>query len=368
MMSTTVMSTTVILATVILATVISTNLSAIERSMTGPKRKQEDRGGFTMVELLVAMAIITLLMGVLLPAIASMREASRKMTCVNNLKNIALALDLYHDSNECLPFGAATSASATDQFTGHEWRASGFTSILPQLELWNLYKLYNFNCGTGGCKDIRLGDAAQTTFLSYGNLQVYRCPSGPSGIWVQPRDGHLDASNSGKAYASSYCFNTGRKWGTAYNQYFTLSLAKRDLTKVGPFSANSSTRKSQFLDGLSTTFLVGEADQNDTLTDPAVCCRNDEAVNESFHAFWTEGDHHSMRSTEWEPFPSIADCVYEMGPKNWKECAYVFGSQHRGGLHMALADGSARFFNDQIDISTWQRMGSMQDRQLVAEY
>jgi len=328
------------------------------------------RKAFSLIELLVTIAIIGTLVGILAPAVQRAREAARMVACRNNLKQIGLALHNYLSTHEVFPFGAGTRPGATDEYEGAEWRATGFVLLLPYLEMGALYEQYNFDCGTGGCGDVRDNPAPQTNFLSAGKVGVYQCPSANLDCFIiQPRDGHLDYSNGGPTFPSSYCFNSGRKWHSTRNTaFFARSLASRDPSKVGPFSANSSTSFRDILDGMSNTFLVGEAEQNDLQTDPHDCCRSDDSVQVRRHAFWTEGDHHVMRATELPPFPSIGECVRIARPGYWTECNYTFGSPHSEGLHMVMADGSVRFVSEAINLSIWQNLGSMADGNSIGEY
>jgi hypothetical protein len=209
----------------------------------------------------------------------------------------------------------------------------------------------------------------QGAFLRASNLAVYRCPSGFE-VLIQPREGHLEAANGGAAYGSSYCFNSGMKWGTGPNptQYFASSLASRNPGRAGPFSVNSSTRMAQIRDGSGCTILVAEAEQDDRYTNPATCCLNDGSVNQRRHAMWMEGDHHAMRSTEFPPFASIGQCVQMWKPAQWTECNYTFGSPHTGILHAAMCDGAVRTVSENIDPLTWKRLGAMCDGSVVGDF
>jgi prepilin-type N-terminal cleavage/methylation domain-containing protein len=328
------------------------------------------RRGFTLIELLVVIAVIAVLVALLLPAVQNARESARRIQCRNNLHQIAVALHNYHGSYNVFPFGAGTRPAATDPFTDFEWRATGFTLLLPYLDQQPLYALYDFNCGTGGCGDVPLNPQPQTQFLRQSNLSVYRCPSGFD-VSIQPREGHLDASNGGVTFGSSYCFNSGRKWSpspASATGYFARSLASRDRSRVGPFSANSSTSMRDITDGASHTLLVAEAQQDDRNTNPAACCGGNSDVNLRRHAFWMEADHHAMRSTEFPPFPSIGLCVSVQKPLFWMECTYVFGGPHEGVVHASLCDGSVRTISENIDNMLWQRLGPMADAQVLGEF
>ncbi len=311
-----------------------------------PPIRQRTRNAFTLIELLTAIAIIAILIAILLPAVQQAREAARQTTCKNRLKQIALALHNYHDVHRTFPFGAAAIApkrpracEATEYSNGHDWRTTGFVSLLPFIERAALYDEYNPNCGTGGYGDVSAGARPQSLFLLASDVETYRCPSSSmSDIRVRPRIGHLDESRAGVTGASSYCFNTGLKWVNprrrrpGYNDYFARAMICRDPALAGPFAANSSTTFADIPDGASNTFLVGEADHDDSNTDADVCCLGDVSVHERYHAFWTEGDFHVMRSTQFHPYPSIGDCYaaerYYFTRFNWKEGAFTFGSQH----------------------------------------
>src|SRR5437763_187780 len=94
------------------------------------------RRGFTLIELLVVIAIIAVLIALLLPAVQAAREAARRTQCVNNLKQIGLALHNYHDNNLALPWG-------TGPWNWNDWSAHSL--LLPYLEQQPLYNSINFN-------------------------------------------------------------------------------------------------------------------------------------------------------------------------------------------------------------------------------
>jgi len=193
--------------------------------------------GFTLIELLVVIAIIGVLTSVLLPAVQQAREAARRMSCRNNLKQIGLALHNYHDSHLAFPPGYIASGpysdGATDTTPGWGWAAF----ILPQMDQGNLYEAANFNLPL---QDPKNGIAIQTT------IPAYLCPSDmtPNGPSAVP-DGF--GNTVAMAAPSSYAACAGGD-----------ETATTDATGAGVFYRNSRTRIRDISDGTSNTVLVGE--------------------------------------------------------------------------------------------------------------
>ena len=128
------------------------------------------RRGFTLIELLVVIAIIAVLIALLLPAVQAAREAARRMQCVNNLKQIGLAMHNYQSSNNTLPYGARACCQGT-------W----LVPVLPFLEqtaLYNSWNSFGNNSGLRGYVDsyFRYSGAANTT-VTTTRISAYYCPS-----------------------------------------------------------------------------------------------------------------------------------------------------------------------------------------------
>jgi len=134
--------------------------------------KRPSRSGFTLIELMVVIAIIAVLIGLLVPAVQKVREAAARTRCTNNLKQIGLALHLYHDANQQFPpgyvDGNTNPASTPDNDVGPGWGWASF--VLPFLEQDNVYSRINFKQGVG------IGANAQ---ISQQPLTIYQCPSDP---------------------------------------------------------------------------------------------------------------------------------------------------------------------------------------------
>ncbi|MCA9162317.1 MAG: DUF1559 domain-containing protein, partial [Planctomycetales bacterium] len=127
---------------------------------------------FTLVELLVVIAIIGVLVAMLLPAVQAAREAARRSSCSNNMKQLGLALHNYHDTYKALPAGAwmfnAAGAGSTSCTTGNGRRAPWTVSILPFIEQNNIYDKVDFTKSW----DNGVHSALRTT-----HIEAFKCPS-----------------------------------------------------------------------------------------------------------------------------------------------------------------------------------------------
>ena len=136
------------------------------------------RQGFTLIELLVVIAIIAVLIALLLPAVQAAREAARRSQCVNNLKQIGLAMHNYHQSINSFPQGKSQSSSTFGTMTGYagwgEWSAQAM--MLPYMEQTPIYNSINFNYdmiyGSGGSTNLTASTRVITAFTCPSDTQV----------------------------------------------------------------------------------------------------------------------------------------------------------------------------------------------------
>ena len=195
------------------------------------------RRGFTLVELLVVIAIIGILIGLLLPAINAAREAGRRVSCANNLKQIGLALLHYHDDRQCFPPGYAATApysdGATDTSPGWGWAAY----CLPYMEEKSTYQAINWNLPVEAAAN---GRAAQTV------IKTLLCPSDRAPLSAFDVPDAFGKSLAKAAPCSYAACCGGDESDTA------------EATGAGIFYRNSKTRMAEITDGTSHTILIGE--------------------------------------------------------------------------------------------------------------
>jgi len=198
--------------------------------------KSVARKAFTLVELLVVIAIIGILIGLLLPAVQKVRETANRISCVNNLRQIGLALHNYHDTHESLPPGyLATSYyfdGATETTPGWGWA----TFILPDLEQDNLYRSIDFALPI---------QALQNAAAIQQTIKLFLCPSD---LWTGPFAVPGAFGNPlAMAAPSSYVACCG---GDESDTFGPIGL--------GVFYRNSRTRLTDITDGTSNTIMVGD--------------------------------------------------------------------------------------------------------------
>ena len=198
--------------------------------------------GFTLIELLVVIAIIAVLIALLLPAVQSAREAARRAQCVNNLKQLGLAMHNYHSAMNALPWG--------DGPWWIEW--SAHTLLLPYIEQGTLYNSVNFSDTQPMGLASFLGHPVNTT-VSYARLTGFTCPSDPDRL-TGPDGGNNYMANSGSAPNCDY---GGNAWAPSWSGPMAGPFIFSD-SGVSTTFGGSSVGFASIRDGLSNTAAFSE--------------------------------------------------------------------------------------------------------------
>jgi prepilin-type N-terminal cleavage/methylation domain-containing protein/prepilin-type processing-associated H-X9-DG protein len=292
------------------------------------------RRGFTLIELLVVIAIIGVLIALLLPAVQSAREAARRAQCVNNLKQIALAAQNYHDQVGAFPIG---SPLLTEPLFGNPCYVeshSTFVAMLPQFEQQSLFNAMNFS------RSIYVNE----------NQTVFR--TGCSTLWC-PSDGRISRESTIGAYLNSpnfrykytsYAGCTGTFFPEVLLYWNCQSLTDPALlSRVNPLNGiykyMESRRMADITDGTSNTLMYGER-ANGLFTDTDRNCFD----------WWADAvSADTLFTTLYpiNPFRKIPK-VSEEYSDSWIAAPSSF---HPGGANFAFCDGSVRFLKDTIN--TW---------------
>jgi prepilin-type N-terminal cleavage/methylation domain-containing protein/prepilin-type processing-associated H-X9-DG protein len=351
--------------------------------------------GFTLIELLVVIAIIGVLIALLLPAVQQAREAARRNQCLNNLKQIGLALHNYHDAFNILPPGARRSRDGVGNIEA--WGSWSIHSmLLPYLDQAETANRLNYDAnsyrddGSPACNG-RTNWTAMTTRIS-----GFLCPSDPTrGVGT-----YGGFRNPGNNYLG--CNGDTTRWGTG---------DARDSR--GLFWVDSNVNFDQIGDGLKNTIAFSERLKGNnslqlktrahifargpawpsgqsrvpvfvnpiTLFDAYVTACN--ALRDGVYKgtttptgdyfrghsgrFWENGmNTYSTFNTIHTPNSNNADC-YEGGCGEF-DCSGIYSanSQHPGGVNTLLADGSVQFYGDSIDRAVWWALGSRAGNETIS--
>ncbi len=349
-------------------------------------KRSNKRAGFTLVELLVVIAIIGILVALLLPAVSAAREAARKMSCSNNLKQIGLAMRTYHNTYNSLPHNGIHQWTRQSK-NGTTWRASSkggvFVKLLPFLEQDPLYNQLNMVISGRKNRSIAPFGGSYNGWPRFetdwaisadGNavrsevLPTLICPSAPTDPYVHRANWEIDAAMT--TYSPSMGAQKMNSWRNMCVNY------PGNLFDTGPANHGNDARQHRasgvflrgawaarfrdVVDGESQVIMVGE-----TLPH-----KSDHMHNGWMHynSLWaaTVGPINYHVVGIGEPGYAGNREKIPLNPygcshfKNWAT-TQAFKSQHKGGAQFVLVDGSVQFLSENIDYVTYNRLGDRRD-------
>jgi len=321
---------------------------------------RQRRFGFTLIELLVVIAIIAILIALLLPAVQQAREAARRTQCKNNLKQLGLAFHNYLDVYTAFPNGS----HPTPEYFGGGYHMGWAPKVFPYIDQANRYNAMqalhptpisylapwrNDTAPHNGSSDI------------WGPVPTFSCPSSALGDRSPDIVTYAWQKNHGALHyravsgTSDYIKNntTDAEGAAAPNTHW--------YSDAGIIYPHSKTRIADLTDGSSNTILLGESS------------------NSAGWSTATKNGWGGIQPWTWGMYWYVdkrrltVDSKHIQLPINFRGTTFLynatpFTSQHTGGAHFLLGDGSGRFVSENIDLATFKGLGTRAKGEVTGEF
>jgi prepilin-type processing-associated H-X9-DG protein len=334
-----------------------------------------------LIELLVVIAIIGVLVALLVPAVQAARQAAHRASCLNNLKQVGLAVLAYEQTYSSLPPGAITGQETPRECGSFSARRGHgiFTLILPEIEQQSTYNAVNFAFAAIGTQGNVNAAAINYTGLST-RIATYICPADTA--QVPPSNKLVSASGlTFNTFAQcSYAGVVGTvdifRWWCNCPADITDGVVcfatNVELMPDGAFGNNHAFPLTAFSDGMNTTIMVGEFARfpNDpdeifnvwNVALPFQSPSNPAVTRPQGLATTVPKLNAHLRIPD---FPQSNPVSWKTNPQNWVMGQFGFRSHHRGGVSFLFLDGSVRFLKDSIDQKVYWALGTRAGGELL---
>jgi prepilin-type N-terminal cleavage/methylation domain-containing protein/prepilin-type processing-associated H-X9-DG protein len=357
------------------------------------------RRGFTLIELLVVIAIIAVLIALLLPAVQSAREAARRAQCVNNLKQLGLALHNYHSTHNVVP--ASNQFLGPTRDLGWGWNATWAVMLLPNMEQAPLYNAYNFM--------VAAADASEplNSTVTYSQVAFMLCPSEsqksrPGGNWapsnyvgnhggpgVDRMWSGMIVENFTKGPGGSTAHPPGTAWwgadgnlgffgfesvtdGTSNTALFSEKVLGNPQGNPPPFGgAGANARRGVF--DVSTLSVAYNSGNQMLAIQSMQACNSIPSTQRARDESWVSGFSWAI-GYQWNWLnqcynhgntPNKSICVNTAGEAGinagaWGGTSGMVppSSFHPGGVNICFTDGSVKFIKDSVSPQSWYALGT----------
>lgn len=355
--------------------------------------KRSLSSGFSLVELLVSLAVITVLLGLLLPAVQSVREAARRSQCQSRLKQLGLAFHNYHDVHRVLPPGTVSRFPSAGAAFAVLVSGGGFLDpvhaspetpwlfqLLPQLDQQPAWNAFDSNAGCFGYLDLRPPYFSTALNANHTVMQlrlpILQCPSDRQEAFQYDLNALLGVSLGVPVLPCSRA-NYAANWGNT-NWEQSADLNGDGIDDVGvkfhrsPFARSRSYSWADMTDGLDYSLLLAEVRQGTKIDGRGASVTplpggslymsrfRPNGTDDTYQLVPTTG----MGSGDQMPFPATCDpgsgvpCSFNSTPS---ACFAGSRSQHANGVFVLSASGRVCFVSDNVDRSIWQGAHAISD-------